>query len=71
VQIHKIQNFVQVIFRPIMRSDKIMSYENTLISVLQVEFFRQYSSLIGCMSSVKTRLDSVGVSQVCSPYSTH
>jgi len=46
-----------------------MSYENTQISLHQVEFSRQYMSLIGCMSSVKTRLASVGLSHVCSPYS--
>jgi len=46
-----------------------MSYVNTQISLLEVKFSRIYSSLIGCMSSVKTRLALVGVSQICSPYS--
>jgi len=46
-----------------------MSFVNTQISLLQVKFSRHYSSLIGCGSSVKKRLASVGVSQVCSPYS--
>jgi len=43
-----------------------MSDVNTQISLLQEELSMHYSSLIGCMSSVKTRLASVGVSQVCS-----
>ena len=46
-----------------------MSYVNTLISLLQVKFSRHYSSQIGCMSSLKTRLALVGVSQFSSPYS--
>jgi len=46
-----------------------MSHANTQISLLQVEFFRHYLSLFGCMSSVKTLLASVGVCQVYSPYS--
>ena len=46
-----------------------MSYVNTQISLLEVKFSRIYSSLIGCMSSVKTRLALVGVSQICSPQS--
>ena len=46
-----------------------MSDVNTQISLLQVEFSMHYSSVIGCMSRIKTRLASVGVSQVCSPYS--
>jgi len=46
-----------------------MSDVNTQISLLQVEFTRHYLSLIGCMLSVKKILVSVGVSQVCSPYS--
>jgi len=41
------------------------------ISLLQVELSMHHSSLDGCMSSVITRLASVGVSQVCSPYSVH
>jgi len=45
------------------------SYLNTQISLLQVKFSRHYSSLIGCVSRVKTRLASVGVVQICSPYS--
>jgi len=48
-----------------------MSYVNTQISLLQLKFSRYYSYLIGCISSVKTRLASVGVSQVYSPYSAH
>jgi len=28
-----------------------------------------YSSVIGCMTRVETLLASVGVSQICSPYS--
>jgi len=44
-----------------------MSDVNTQISLFQVEFSRHYLSLIGCISSVKTLLVSVGVSQVCSP----
>jgi len=44
-----------------------MSY--TQILLLQVKFSKHYSSLIGSVSSVKTRLSSFGVSQVCSPYS--
>jgi len=48
-----------------------MSYENTQISLHEVKFSRQYSSLIGCMSSVKSRLASLGLSQTCSPYSAH
>jgi len=47
-----------------------MSYVNTQISLFQVKFSRHFSSLIGCMSSVKTRLALVGVSQICSPYSS-
>jgi len=46
-----------------------MSGVNTQISLLHVDFSRHYLSLIGCMWSVKTLLFSVGVSQVCSPYS--
>jgi len=46
-----------------------MSDINTQISLLQVEFTWHYLSLIGCMLSVRTILVSVGVSQVCSPYS--
>jgi len=46
-----------------------MSYVNTQISLLQVKFSRHYSSLIGCMSSIKTRLALVEVSQISSPYS--
>jgi len=46
-----------------------MSEVNTQISLLQVELSMHYSSLIGCMSRIKTRLASVGVSQVCSPCS--
>jgi hypothetical protein len=46
-----------------------MSYVNTQISLLQVQFSRHYLFLIGCMPSVKTRLSLVGVSQICSPYS--
>jgi len=46
-----------------------MSYVKTQISLLQVEFSRHYSSLIGCMSFVKTLVASVEVTQVCSPYS--
>jgi len=46
-----------------------MSHVNTQISLHQVEFSRHFSYQIGCMSSVKTLLVSVGVSQVCSPYS--
>jgi len=42
---------------------------NTQILFLQVEYSRHYLFLIGCMSSVKTLLASVGVSQVCSSYS--
>jgi hypothetical protein len=47
-----------------------MSDVNTQISLLQVEFSMHSSSLIGCMSCVKTRLASFGVGQVCSPYSS-
>ena len=46
-----------------------MSEVNTQISLLQVELSMHYSSLIGCMSRIKTRLASVGVSQFCSPCS--
>jgi len=46
-----------------------MSYVNTHTSLFQVQFSRHYSSLIGCMSSVKTRLALVGISQICSPHS--
>jgi len=46
-----------------------MSEVNTQISLLQVELSMHYSSLIGCMSRIKTRLASVGVSEVCSPCS--
>jgi len=46
-----------------------MSDVNTQITLLQVECSSHYFFLIGCMSSVKTLLASVGVSQVCSPYS--
>jgi len=46
-----------------------MSDVNTQLSFLEVEFSRHYLSLIGCMSSVKTLLASVGVRQVWSPYS--
>ena len=46
-----------------------MSHVNTQISLLQVELSMHYSSLIGCMSRIKTHLASFGVRQVCSPYS--
>jgi len=46
-----------------------MSEVNTQISLLQVELSMHYSSLIGCMSRIKTRLASVGVIQFCSPCS--
>jgi len=46
-----------------------MSDVNTQISLLQVLFARLFSSLIDCLSSVKTLLASVGVSQVFSPLS--
>jgi len=46
-----------------------MSYVNTQISLHEVKFSRHYSSLIGCISGVKTRLALVGVSQICSPQS--
>jgi len=46
-----------------------MSGVNTQISLLQVEFSRHYLSLIGSILKVKTLLASVGLSQVCSPYS--
>jgi len=46
-----------------------MSEVNTQISLLQVELSMHYSSLIGCMSRIKTRLASVGVSEVCCPCS--
>jgi len=46
-----------------------MSYVNKQILLLQVKFSRYYSSRIGCMSSVKTRLAFVGVNQIYSPYS--
>jgi len=46
-----------------------MSDVNKHISLFEVQFSRHLSSLIGCMSSVKTRLSSVRLSQVCSPYS--
>jgi len=43
-----------------------MSDVNKQISLLQVEFSRHYLSLIDCMWGVKTLLDSVALSQVCS-----
>jgi len=46
-----------------------LSDVNTQISLLQVQFSSHYLSPIGCMSSFKTLLASVGVSQVRSPYS--
>jgi len=46
-----------------------ISYVNIQISLIQVKFSRHNSSLIGCMTSVKTRLALVEVSQICSPYS--
>jgi len=46
-----------------------MSGVNTHISLIQVYFSRHYLFLIGCMSRVKTLLASVGLGQVCSPYS--
>jgi len=46
-----------------------MSDVNTQISLLQVELSMHYSSLVGCMSRIKTRLASVWGSQVCIPYS--
>jgi len=69
VQIHEIQNCVQVIFRPIIRTDKTYVGCKNQISLLQVQFSRHLSSLFGCMSSVKTRLASVRLSQVYIPYS--
>jgi len=39
-----------------------MSDINTKISLLKVELSMHYSPLIGCMSRIKTRLASVGVS---------
>jgi len=71
VQFHKVQNFVHVMFRPIIKQI-IMSNVNTQNSLLQVrQFSRQYSSQIGCMSSVKKRVASVGVSHVCRPFTVH
>ena len=61
--------FLQVMCRPIIRTDKTNVGLNTQISLLQVEFSRHYLSLIGCISRVKTPFASVVVSQVCSPYS--
>jgi len=72
MQFHKLQIFVQVMFRPLIKQI-IMSNVNTQNSLLQMrQFSRHYSSQIGCMSSVKKRVASVGVSHVCSllvPYS--
>jgi len=57
-------------FRPISRTDKSMSKVNTQISLLQERHVSShYSSQIGCVSSVKTLVASVGVTRVCSPYS--
>jgi len=48
---------------------RLMSDVNTQISLLHVDFSRNYLSLMGCMWSVKKLLLSVGLRQVCSPYS--
>jgi len=46
-----------------------MSDLYTQISLLQLEFFKHFSSQIDCLSSVKTLLLSAGVSRESSPYS--
>jgi len=49
-----------------------MSNVNKQKSLLQVrKFSRHYSPQNGCMSIVKKRVASVGVSQVCSPFTAH
>ena len=70
MQIQKMQNFVQDMFRPIIRTDKTYvgcKHTNFITSsgIFQALFFTER-----CMSSVKTLLASVEVSQDCSPYST-
>jgi len=60
------QSIVQVKFSPIISTDKTYVGCKYTISITSSGI---YLSLIGCMWSVKTNLVSVGVSQVCSPYS--